>query len=141
MPRILIVDDSRMDRQLAHRILQKHNWAEVAADDPLDISYAEDGVGALEAAHAAPPDLILTEIASTDAIQHASGYASPEADWSIAHADMLVGRLVSALDRAGRRADYAIAVASDHGHAPIELYGEEGSLFVPDPNFFGGVVA
>jgi len=27
-----------------------------------------------------------------------------------------------------------------HGHAPIELYGEEGSLFVPDPNFFGGEV-
>jgi predicted dehydrogenase len=25
-----------------------------------------------------------------------------------------------------------------HGHAPMELYGEEGSLFVPDPNFFGG---
>ena len=28
-----------------------------------------------------------------------------------------------------------------HGHAPIELYGEEGTLFVPDPNFFGGQVA
>ena len=28
-----------------------------------------------------------------------------------------------------------------HGHAPIELYGEEGTLFVPDPNFFGGTVA
>lgn len=27
-----------------------------------------------------------------------------------------------------------------HGHAPIELYGEDGSLFVPDPNFFGGEV-
>ncbi len=27
-----------------------------------------------------------------------------------------------------------------HGHAPIELYGEEGTLFVPDPNFFGGDV-
>lgn len=27
-----------------------------------------------------------------------------------------------------------------HHHAPIELYGEEGSLFVPDPNFFGGDV-
>ena len=27
-----------------------------------------------------------------------------------------------------------------HGHAPIELYGEEGTLFVPDPNFFGGEV-
>jgi predicted dehydrogenase len=27
-----------------------------------------------------------------------------------------------------------------HGHAPIELYGEEGTIFVPDPNFFGGQV-
>lgn len=27
-----------------------------------------------------------------------------------------------------------------HGHAPIELYGEEGSVFIPDPNFFGGEV-
>lgn len=29
----------------------------------------------------------------------------------------------------------------DHGHAPMELYGSEGSLFVPDPNFFAGEVA
>ena len=27
-----------------------------------------------------------------------------------------------------------------HRHAPMELYGSEGSLFVPDPNFFGGEV-
>jgi predicted dehydrogenase len=27
-----------------------------------------------------------------------------------------------------------------HGHAPMELYGEEGTIFVPDPNFFGGTV-
>ena len=27
-----------------------------------------------------------------------------------------------------------------HGHAPMELYGEEGTLYVPDPNFFGGDV-
>lgn len=27
-----------------------------------------------------------------------------------------------------------------HRHANMELYGEEGSLFVPDPNFFGGPV-
>jgi predicted dehydrogenase len=25
-----------------------------------------------------------------------------------------------------------------HGHAHMELYGTEGSLFLPDPNFFGG---
>lgn len=27
-----------------------------------------------------------------------------------------------------------------HGHANMELYGEDGSIFVPDPNFFGGTV-
>ena len=27
-----------------------------------------------------------------------------------------------------------------HGHAPIEIYGTEGSLQVPDPNTFGGPV-
>lgn len=27
-----------------------------------------------------------------------------------------------------------------HGHPPIELYGSEGSMRVPDPNFFGGTV-
>ncbi len=27
-----------------------------------------------------------------------------------------------------------------HGHRPLELYGTEGSLRVPDPNFFGGDV-
>jgi len=28
-----------------------------------------------------------------------------------------------------------------HGHAPMELYGEEGTIHVPDPNFFGGEVS
>lgn len=27
-----------------------------------------------------------------------------------------------------------------HRHAPMELYGTEGSIFLPDPNFFGGLV-
>lgn len=27
-----------------------------------------------------------------------------------------------------------------HRHAPMELYGTEGTIYVPDPNFFGGVV-
>lgn len=40
-------------------------------------------------------------------------------------------------------ADIIFAMSWDvwkHGHPPIELYGTEGSLRVPDPNFFGGVV-
>jgi predicted dehydrogenase len=28
----------------------------------------------------------------------------------------------------------------DHTHTPIEIYGTEGSLIVPDPNVFGGIV-
>jgi len=27
-----------------------------------------------------------------------------------------------------------------HGHAPMELFGDEGTIYVPDPNFFGGNV-
>lgn len=27
-----------------------------------------------------------------------------------------------------------------HGHQPMEIYGETGTLYVPDPNFFGGKV-
>ena len=27
-----------------------------------------------------------------------------------------------------------------HRHRPMELYGTEGALFVPDPNWFGGIV-
>ncbi|MFZ5780870.1 MAG: alkaline phosphatase family protein [Pseudomonadota bacterium] len=72
------------------------------------------------AASAAPPDLILSEIATTDVVQHCHGYATAPSHWALAHADMLVGRLLAALERAGRLSDYAIAVASDHGHAPIE---------------------
>ncbi|MEO6394839.1 MAG: Gfo/Idh/MocA family oxidoreductase [Devosia sp.] len=30
---------------------------------------------------------------------------------------------------------------ASHGHHNIELYGTEGTLFVPDPNFFGGELA
>lgn len=40
-------------------------------------------------------------------------------------------------------ADIVLAMSWDvwkHGHPPIELYGTEGSLRAPDPNFFGGVV-
>jgi predicted dehydrogenase len=28
----------------------------------------------------------------------------------------------------------------NHNHKPMELYGEDGTIHVPDPNFFGGVV-
>lgn len=67
-----------------------------------------------------PPDLILSEIGMTDAIQHQFGYESGPAHWSIATADTLVGALVQQFERQGRADDYVLAVTSDHGHGPID---------------------
>jgi predicted dehydrogenase len=50
---------------------------------------------------------------------------------------------VMALLRFASGADIMFTMSWDvwkHGHPPIELYGTEGSLRVPDPNFFGGHV-
>jgi predicted dehydrogenase len=50
---------------------------------------------------------------------------------------------VMALLHFASRADVVLTMSWDvwkHGHPPIELYGTEGSLRVPDPNFFGGAV-
>jgi predicted dehydrogenase len=50
---------------------------------------------------------------------------------------------VMALMRFVSGIDIMLAMSWDvwkHGHCPIELYGTEGSLRVPDPNFFGGSV-
>jgi predicted dehydrogenase len=50
---------------------------------------------------------------------------------------------VMALVRFVSGADIMFTMSWDvwkHGHPPIELYGTEGSLRVPDPNYFGGAV-
>ncbi|WEX91665.1 alkaline phosphatase family protein (plasmid) [Sinorhizobium garamanticum] len=67
----------------------------------------------------APPDLILTEISMTDSTQHNFGYGSEVAHWAICVADTLIGSLINQLRQSGRIDDYAIAIASDHGHAEI----------------------
>jgi predicted AlkP superfamily pyrophosphatase or phosphodiesterase len=73
-----------------------------------------------------PPRLLLTEIAATDAALHYHGIGSAAADFAIAVADMLVGRLMARLEAAGRLQDTLLVVASDHGHSPIHtaLYAE-----------------
>ena len=50
---------------------------------------------------------------------------------------------VTALLQFAAGAQVTLAMSWDvhrHGHPAIELYGTEGSLRVPDPNFFGGTV-
>jgi predicted AlkP superfamily pyrophosphatase or phosphodiesterase len=66
-----------------------------------------------------PPDLILTEIASTDTIQHFYGYEDDVAHWSLTEADLIVGALRARIQCAGRRDNYVIVVVSDHGHSAI----------------------
>jgi len=72
------------------------------------------------ACSSAPPDLILSEIAATDPVQHLFGYASAISHWSLTAADLFVSSLLHQLSVAGRDQDYILAVTSDHGHSAIE---------------------
>ena len=71
------------------------------------------------------PDLILTEVLMPDTVQHQFGYESEAAHMSLELADMMVGSLMHQLNRSGAH-DTVVALASDHGHAPIEtaIYAE-----------------
>jgi predicted AlkP superfamily pyrophosphatase or phosphodiesterase len=77
-----------------------------------------DWVGALAVSDEAP-DLIITELGLPDGAQHTAGYKSEFAHWSIAYADMLVGKVVQRLANAGKLDEYNLAIMSDHGHSPI----------------------
>jgi CheY-like chemotaxis protein/anti-sigma regulatory factor (Ser/Thr protein kinase) len=54
MSRVLVVDDSAMDRRLAGGLLEKNS--------ALEISYAEDGAEALRLIEEQPPELVLTDL-------------------------------------------------------------------------------
>lgn len=54
MPRVLVVDDSKLDRTLVHQIL--------AANDDLVIDLVENGTKALEQIERAVPDVVVTDL-------------------------------------------------------------------------------
>ena len=54
MPRVLVVDDSEVDRRLVGGLLEKHGGCQVA--------YAPDGKVALQQFEAGVPDLVLTDL-------------------------------------------------------------------------------
>jgi predicted AlkP superfamily pyrophosphatase or phosphodiesterase len=67
-----------------------------------------------------PPDLILTEFSVTDTVQHYHGYDVAATNWVYQTADMAIGLLLHRLTVSGRRDDYMVIVAGDHGQAPVE---------------------
>lgn len=54
MPRVLVVDDSPVDRRLAGRLIEKLG--------DMEVFYAEDGLAALEAVEAHLPDVVVTDM-------------------------------------------------------------------------------
>jgi CheY-like chemotaxis protein len=54
MPRVLVVDDSPVDRRLAGRLIEKFG--------DMEVFYAEDGQAALEQVEAHLPDLVVTDM-------------------------------------------------------------------------------
>jgi predicted AlkP superfamily pyrophosphatase or phosphodiesterase len=77
-----------------------------------------DWVGAL-AASDTPPDLIMAEFLSTDAVQHLMGYRHEMSHWSVAQADLALGKIMQRLRAAGTLEEWNFAVMSDHGHSAV----------------------
>src|SRR5262245_49554999 len=62
MAKILIVDDSPLDQQLAGRLLQKGAGADWFGADGLSLAYAGNGLEALQVIGKDSPDLVLTDL-------------------------------------------------------------------------------
>jgi len=79
------------------------------------------------------PDLIVTEILTTDSVQHVAGYESHLAHWSIHYADALVGELLKQLELANVQ-DYNLAIMSDHGHSVVHTALNPAKI-IPDATY------
>ncbi|MGH7348675.1 MAG: alkaline phosphatase family protein [Candidatus Rokuibacteriota bacterium] len=66
-----------------------------------------------------PPDLLLLHFLVVDSFQHDFGVNSAEARWALQYVDGLVGRLLAALDEAGRLDSTVVVVLGDHGFVPV----------------------
>jgi CheY-like chemotaxis protein/anti-sigma regulatory factor (Ser/Thr protein kinase) len=62
MAKILIVDDSAVDRRLAGGLLEKRSGLAAAVSGPMAVHYAAHGREALEAMARETPDLVLTDL-------------------------------------------------------------------------------
>jgi arylsulfatase A-like enzyme len=65
------------------------------------------------------PALSVVWLRDPDSTEHAYGPGSPNVRDALQHQDILLGDLLSTLDRLGRTADTDLIVVSDHGHSTV----------------------
>jgi predicted AlkP superfamily pyrophosphatase or phosphodiesterase len=65
------------------------------------------------------PHLLLFHLLNTDGIHHRYGPQTPASYTGLALADMHVGQVLDALDRAGLRPKTTVLITSDHGFAAV----------------------
>jgi len=86
------------------------------------------------AASALDADLVMSEVISTDMLQHDYGYKSEMAHWSMTYVDALVGQVIERLRAAGSLDQVNLAVMSDHGHSAIET-ALHPNVIIPEVTF------
>jgi predicted AlkP superfamily pyrophosphatase or phosphodiesterase len=106
---------------------------------PYPVTEAERADTALYLLATHRPGLLLVHLIDLDFAEHSNGPGSPEAHAALERCDAILGRLLAALDSAGRTASTLVAVVSDHGFLPVAqtlqpntLLREAGLLAVDD---------
>jgi arylsulfatase A-like enzyme len=72
------------------------------------------------------PELSVIWLRNPDSTQHSYGPGTPNVRDALAHQDLLLGRLLAALDELGRTKNTDLIVVSDHGHSTI---GSDAEVF------------
>ncbi|MCP4880308.1 MAG: alkaline phosphatase family protein [Gammaproteobacteria bacterium] len=76
-------------------------------------------IGAALACSKKPPDLLLMELGMPDYYMHKYGQFSDYADFSLRHADAMIGVLRERLRQANKLHEYHLMILSDHGHCAL----------------------
>lgn len=109
-------------------------WSKLTPPDSADAAGVDVAVHLIDTA---APELILVHIWMVDEMQHRHGPWSAPAVAAIEEADRQLGRLLTAVRRAGLEEDTALFVVSDHGFAraatktvvrPAALLAEHGLI-------------
>lgn len=75
------------------------------------------------------PDVMFLHLVAVDAARHLTGPFTPEVQEALRQVDGWLGRLLTAVDRAGNSATTNVVIVSDHGHLATEQHTNLNALF------------